>query len=221
MRQRSTRSGPGRRRIVAWRTPFLCGLMVVGLSGCAGGPPPAVPPVPGQTLGGDEGFVVIQVDSELAIERLEANGRPIAFGLQPGQHLWLVRMRAGRQCWTAVRFEIQASNERSIRPEAKGVLNEKEFEFTVEAGAINYPGEIIVRMNAPEYGARSGFSVRNRNHSAIAIRKLMKTHADLLEAHPIRYAGSSGDEFLQFYTKERDRLRGDARVKRASAGESR
>lgn len=221
MRPDPTASRHGRSRRFIRRFASFGSVVLLALTGCASGPPTAVPPGPGQTLAKDEGFVVVHVDTELKLERLEANGRPIALDLHPGRHLWLVRMKAGRQRWTAVKFEVQPENDSPIRPRSKGVLNEQEFEFDVEAGAVNYPGEIIVRMRIPEWGANMGVSVRNRNHSAIAIRELMKSHPALLADHPLRYAGKSGDEFLQFYTKERERLRTDGASERASAEHSR
>ena len=200
------------RRIPSRREPGLTGFLVacllsVGLLACASSAPPAsVTPGPFEPLASDEGFLVVQIDSDLGVERLQAGSGVIARDLQPGRHLWLVRMKVGTYRWSGVRLLAQSQVDNMIRPESVGVLNEKEFEFDVEAGAVNYPGELVIRMNEPESGIVSGVLVRNRNHSAMAIRKLSKSHAPLLAAHPIRYAGSSGDEFLQFYTRERDRV---------------
>lgn len=194
---------------------MACGFGVVllcaVLAGCASSPPVAVPPGAFEPLAADEGFFVVGVDTEVAVERIAAGGQVFATELQPGQHLWLVRMKAGSARWTAVDLVPQLQADTTIRPKAGGVLNEREFEFEIEAGAVNYAGDLVIRLRSARYGIGSGFTVRNRNHSAMAIRKLAKTHAELLAAHPIRYAGSSGDEFLEHYTSVRDRRRKDER----------
>ena len=179
--------------------------LALGLLACASSaPPPSVKPGPFEPLKSDEGFLVVQIDSDLGIERLDAGTRVVVRDLQPGQHLWMIRMQAGSYHWTGVRLIAQSHGTKVIRPDTVGVLEKKEFEFGVEAGAVNYPGEIVIRMDAPEYGLESGVTFRNRNHSAMAIRKLSKSHAALLAAHPIRYSGSGADGFLQFYTRARD-----------------
>jgi hypothetical protein len=206
------------------RSPFvvqgLVVLVALALLACAGGPPLAEPPGPTVPLAADEGFVVIQIDTDVGVEHIQLDHRDIVRDLQPGEHLWLIRMKAGRKRWTSVRLMPQSRTEDAIEPEAKGVLNEKEFEFDVQAGAINYPGELIVRFGVEDFGIGSGVSVRNRNHSAMAIRRLAKSHAKLLADHPLRYAGGSGDEFLQFYTQERDRMKASGGA-RAAAKEKR
>jgi acetyl esterase/lipase len=197
---------------------FVAFAAVLAFLGCASGPPTPVPGGGGEPLSSDEGYLVIHVDTDVAIERIAAGGQDFVRNLQPGRHLWLVRAKAGRARWTSVKLTPQPSNSGPIRPKAFSVLNEKEFEFEVEAGAVNYPGDLVIRLADPDAGIMAGISVRNRNHSAMAVRKLAKTHSGLLAAHPIRYAGSSGDEFLQFYTKERDRLAKNARSRPAKNG---
>ena len=214
------------RRSAGWRVgPIALPFALLGplalIVACAGGPPLAVKPGPFEPLAKGEGFLVVQVDTDLAIERIDAGSHPIVRDLQPGRHLWLVRMKAGKMRWTGIRLVAQAGNTSAIELESQGVLNEREFEFDVEEGAINYPGEIVVRMYTPEWGVGAGVTVRNRNHSAMAVRRLSKSHPELVAAHPIRYAGSSGDEFLQFYTQKRAAVRGEASEGHAGAGGSR
>ncbi|MEZ4334064.1 MAG: hypothetical protein R3F35_20120 [Myxococcota bacterium] len=171
-------------------------------------------PGPFAPLGPSEGFLVVHVETDVAIERLHADSRLIGQALPPGEHLWLVRMKAGRHRWSRIRLVSQAGGESGRRPESKGVLNEQEFTFDVEAGAINYPGAIVVAkfdpgrvlIGIPWWSILTHAEIRNRNHSAMALRSLAKTHPALLAAHPIRYAGRSGDRFLQFYTRERGKL---------------
>lgn len=185
--------------------PAFCLFASLALA-CAKPAPVRVVPGADERLAADEGFVIIAVDTDVGIADLRLDKFSIAGNLQPDRHLWIVKMKAGRYRWRSVRLVAHRAGEKEIRPEAINVLNEREFDFEVEPGYVNYPGEIIVRLNVPQYGIEMGVSVRNRNHSAMAIRRLEKTDAALLGKHPLRYAGMSGDGFLEFYSKSRDRV---------------
>lgn len=170
---------------------------------CVGGPPVAVRPGPFEPLEAGVGFLVVQIDSDVGIERLDLDGRAIVRDLQAGQHLWIIRLEEGSYRWTAARLAPRSVGSGRIETKRIKVLDQEEFEFDVEAGEVNYPGEIVVWLADPDDGIWGGVSFRNRNHSAMAVRKLSESHPELLAAHPLRYAGTRGDEFLQFYTRLR------------------
>ena len=142
--------------------------------------------------------------------------RPIARDLPVGRHLWIIRAKAGQYRWGGIRLLAQDHGSATIRPERKLESGRDEFAFDVEAGKINYPGHLLVRLRAPALGMRSGLSIRNRNHAAMAIRLLSKSHPDLIASRPIRNAGTSGDRFLDFYSRERDRLLAEPSARDAS-----
>lgn len=187
--------------------------------GCAS-PPPAEVVAPGSILALPEnvGIVVIHVDTNAPLIGLDANGKPIAGELAAGRYAWLVRLPAGEYAWTDIAFaaDPKAKSTPSWCPprrvvrfnpltDLQGVEN-SEYEFDVEAGAINYPGELILRAEYNICGTVVGVNIRNRNHSAMAVQSLMKTHTSIVDDLPIRYAGSSGDEFLKFFAQERARV---------------
>ncbi len=200
------------------RHAVALGVLVLMLAGCAGAPPAAIKPGPFEPLAENEGYLVVQIGNSLAVSEVVAGGLVLARDLQPGEHLWLTRVKAGRYRFSSVRIGAVGPRSPVLRPKPFGVLNEREFDFEVEAGKINYPGHLLVRFYDPKAGAGSGIVVRNRNHSAMAIRELSKSHPELIAAHPLRYAGYSGDGFLEFYTRERDRLRKPGQAKADSAG---
>ncbi len=74
----------------------------------------------------------------------------------------------------------------------------------MEAGKINYPGELVIRKSSLSSWRNQILIVRNRNHSAMAVRDLKGSYDALLSALPLHYAGSSGDGFLEYYMKKRD-----------------
>lgn len=197
----------GLRERNAWRPAIAALAAAVLLISCATAPPQAVPPGPFEPLAEGVGFLVIHVDTRFAVEKIDAGRVPIARDLQPGDYLWLVRIQAGRYRWSTVRLAAQTVGSSSIRLEAVAETKEKEFEFAVEPGRINYPGHLVIGSPDHSAGIAAGVEIRNRNHSAMAVRKLLRSHAELMAAHPVHYAGTSDDEFLDFYTRERDRLR--------------
>ena len=74
------------------------------------------------------------------------------------------------------------------------------------AGAINYPGELMLHAEYGRCGEVRTVRIRNRNHSAMALRSLSKSHGPILEHFPLRYGGRSGDGFLEFFDRERARV---------------
>lgn len=177
------------------------------LSACASTPPQAVTPGPFVPLADDEAFLVVHIDTAYGVEKIDAGRIPIARDLQPGSYLWLVRVDAGRYRWSAVRLAAQSIGSDTLRLKATSETKEREFEFTVEPGKLNYPGHLVIEPISEGDSIASGVEIRNRNHSAMAVRALLASHPELLAAHPIHYAGTSEDGFLDFYTRERDRVR--------------
>ncbi|MBW2540598.1 MAG: hypothetical protein JRF15_00780 [Deltaproteobacteria bacterium] len=80
---------------------------------------------------------------------------------------------------------------------------DEELSFEVKAGKINYPGELMIRSGAMSRWGIGDLIVRNRNHSAMAVRELRDSYASILRSFPLHYAGSSGDGFLEYYTRKR------------------
>lgn len=193
-------------RVAAGLSILLGVALGILAAGCAGAPPTPVASGASEPLADDEGFLVVHIDTAITVERVQAGSLEVARDLPAGEYVWIIRAKADRYRWDEVRLAAQLHGTSTIRPEPAGVFNEAEFDFSLEAGKINYPGHLLIELVSPTGGVGSGVSVRNRNHSAMAIRKLAKSHSTLLAAHPIRYAGSSGDGFLEFYTRERDRL---------------
>ena len=186
-----------------------CLLFYLMLSGCATRMEIVEPGTPVE-LREDEGLLIVHVDTDVHLKRISIRSGTVATELPEGDHLWIVRARAGNSGWRRVDFGKEVGRRAYIFVEQWDGLNENEFKFDIKAGRINYPGALIVRSKKSEPGwPRGWISVRNRNHSAMAIRRLLKEHPVLLESLPIRFGGSSGDEFLKFYTTERDRVSSD------------
>ena len=173
--------------------------------------------VPGDVpphLEGEDALLVVHVDSDASIASLEAGGKLVAADLKTGRFIWLVRIPAGRYSWTEVGIAPRVPEKPTVRGcprnRVAGIdprrdlvgVRDAEFEFEVEKGKINYPGELILRVQyEPFCNMAQWLTLRNRNHSAMALQALTKTHAAVLDALPIRYAGASGDGFLDYYSR--------------------
>lgn len=159
---------------------------------CAGPPPRPVPFGMPVELAEDEGLLVVQVDSEIAIESLWLDRVRVSDGLPSGQHLWLIVLKAGDYRWKEIRFGADGrSNHRHVFD------REDDYRMDVVAGHINYPGELVVRT-------QGGIEVRNRNHAGMAVRRLQSLAPGLIRSIPLRHAGASGDTFLDSYRRKLD-----------------
>jgi hypothetical protein len=170
-------------------------------------------------LAEDEGLLVVHVDSDAPLELLAAGDVAVVEDLAKGRYVWIVRLKSGRYAWTQIAFapgEITPEvARRCIRDRVARInplrdlygVDRTEFEFDVKPGMLNYAGELILRVDYHSYcKVAYRMTIRNRNHSAMALRSLLATHPAYLEALPIRHAGRSGDGFLEFYSRERRRL---------------
>jgi hypothetical protein len=189
-----------RRRPAGGGGAFLAALLA-GASACAGAPLPPVAPGAPLELSADEGLLVVQIDTEVPLARVWLD-RAVASGAVPsGRHVWLVRLPSGRYRFSRVAFGSRAGDAQTYRFEP----GDPDVRFDLEAGKINYPGELVIRAHAVARSARGGS--RSGTHSALAVRELRKVAAELLAAFPLRHAGPSRDGFLEHYSRERERVR--------------
>ena len=174
------------------------------LVGCAGVDLSIVSPGRAIELDPDEGLLIIQITTDVPLKEIALDRGSVATDLPSGNHVWVVRAPAGRYSWSVVDMGEILGGKGRLKLDADDWPNEEEFDFEVHPGAMNYPGDLILKTDQMRRSSGRGISVRNRNHSAMAVRRLRKRYADLLDAYPIRHAGTSGDEFLDFFTRERD-----------------
>ncbi len=172
--------------------------LLVGILGCAASlivPIDASGPI---ELAPNEALLIVHIDTEVALERLVLNNRSVARSLAEGRHVWMVRVPVGSYSWKRIEIGKQLRYREKYRLES-----DEEMSFEVEAGKINYPGELVVRRSPQSSWRNRILIVRNRNHSAMVVRDLKGSHDALLSSFPLHYAGSSGDGFLEYYMKQR------------------
>jgi hypothetical protein len=187
---------------VSPRIPILLFWVLVlsEISGCAVS---AILPIDASApieLAPNEALLIVHIDTDVALESLILNNRPVARSLGKGRHVWMVRVPEGSYRWK--RVEIGSGRRRNPWFELE---SDEELRFEVKAGKINYPGELAIRSGPLSWGDNGTLIVRNRNHSAMAVRELRGPYDAVLRSFPLHYAGLSGDGFLEYYMRKRER----------------
>jgi hypothetical protein len=188
--------------VASSRSLILLLLLLIssGIPGCATSP---ILPIDGSApidLAPNEALLIVHIDTDIALEQLVLNNRAVARSIGKGRHAWMVRLREGRYRWR--RIELGSGKRQNLRFELEP---DEELSFVVKAGKINYPGELVIRSGSLSRWGDGTLIVRNRNHSAMAVRALRRRYDRVLRSHSLHYAGASGDTFLEYYERERDR----------------
>jgi dipeptidyl aminopeptidase/acylaminoacyl peptidase len=139
-------------------------------------------------LAADEGLLVVATDTNVALERLTLDGPDGAPALRvarapAGRSVRLFVAREG-----AYRFGALALDGVRGRHMIEGAA------FRVAAGRVNYPGDVVARVDD-----RSEPRVYAANRALGALDALTRRHAALVARYPFAYAGADPDAFPALY----------------------
>lgn len=175
------------------RRAFVAMLVLLAVSICA--PVQArlhlVKPGALPELEAGEGLLVVGVDTDMPLYRVKVRKDGAYFGggdlrnLPKGRSLRLYALPAGRYEWA------------QLNPHALLYYNlrdDAEYEFVVEAGKVNYAGDLQFRGMV---SAQGGLHVANR--SLGVIDWLKQEHPGVYAAHRLAYTGHYPDPFPAFY----------------------
>jgi len=196
---------PATRRVLHL-TPLLLGVLLAGCTTIRFQPVDPTLPI---ALTENEGLLIVHIDTDREILRLGLSAARIDERIAKGRHIWITRAKAGSYSWQSVTLADKRASGERFRLDRKAYPRPKELDFVVEPGVINYAGELIIRF-VSQRGLRQWISVRHRNHAAMALRELPKSFAGILDAYPLRSAGTGDDAFLEFWSSERERIRREA-----------
>ncbi len=174
---------------------FLTPLVLFVLLGCA----PLQPIDSGRPveLSSEQGLLIVDIDTELPIRLLRMTSASPLRDIEQGRHVWMVRLRAGDYRWRELRIDRSGIRGPPVRYE---IPRDEEYDFSVEAGKINYPGQLSIRRARVTYGYWGpDLIIRNRNRLGMALRALRATHEQRLHEHPLTRSGRSEDLFLEYY----------------------
>jgi dipeptidyl aminopeptidase/acylaminoacyl peptidase len=151
-------------------------------------------------LDDDEGLLVVAVDSDIALRRVrvERSSSGLSWASVRGvatdtRALRLYVAPQGKYRWEDVQLEDFDA--------VYDVSDDDEFHFAVQAGRINYPGDLLFR-SVSIYQAR----IHVANRALTVIDWLSREHSALYSKYELGYSGHFGDPFPAFYRAERGRL---------------
>jgi dipeptidyl aminopeptidase/acylaminoacyl peptidase len=178
-----------------WLTAVL--LSLVALPAGAGVrllDPGAPPPKPG------EGVLVVAIDTDVGSEYIDLGAVGAGFGgerfkrIGAGRHQFVLAATPATYRWGKLAVGSTFNSIWSTRY-YYDLGGDPRFRCTVEAGVINYCGDLLVRSTG--YG-RARFAQRNRG--AAALVELRRDAAPAVAAFAWRYRGRYADPFPEYWT---------------------
>lgn len=152
-------------------------------------------------LGADEGLLLVTIDTEFPLEAVYMKHEGAVLNSRvlknpaAGRSTVLVRVAAGRYGWDKLRIGNWA---RSWSWWDYRLGSDPESYFDVRAGAINYPGDLVVRRIT---ASRS--YIQRMDRALLAIDWLESSYPELLKQWPLVYTGPYADPFPAYYLKSR------------------
>jgi len=107
----------------------------------------------------------------------------------------LAVLPAGNYRWTAIEVPSATGDfyyRFRMRPDS-------DWRFKVEAGRINYPGQIIVKGNQRVLSRSRTLWAWTKNRPALALERIRATYPMLLAQYPLANGRSERDDFLERY----------------------
>lgn len=149
---------------------------------------------PGQEvkLKPDEGLIVLAFDGGAGVESvtLKSWGEDARYTIKDpraGKNMRLLAASRGKYFWTRLEQKYVRYSMRS----------DDHLYFTVEAGKVNYPGDLIFRSKWFNQA-----TIHRANRSLALLDWLAKTHPSVASQFEFRYAGKYPDPFPAFYKAE-------------------
>jgi hypothetical protein len=149
-------------------------------------------------LKSNQGILAIHVDSDFPIRRLRFNtGITVARDLSRGEYVALVVVPAGSYRWTTIEVPMRNSDAYyRFR-----MRRDSDWRFKVEAGRINYPGQVIVKGSERTLLRSNSLYAWTKNRPALALERIRATYPSLLTQYPLANGRSERDDFLALYQK--------------------
>ncbi len=148
-----------------------------------------------EPLAEGEGWLAVLIDNDADVSSVRFDG-PGLFGdglvkdLGDGRNVRVLRAKAGKYRWSMLN---RPSPHRNLAGEYFNVRRDAQYEFTVEAGKLNYPGNFIVKST----GLRSIVFYRS-NRALQAMMGLDHTFPGLRGRYPWRNDFNAPDPFEEF-----------------------
>jgi hypothetical protein len=146
----------------------------------------------------DQGILVIHVDSDFPIRRLRFDtGVTAARDLSRGEYLALAVVPAGSYRWATIEVpgRMYGSYYRFR------MHRDSDWSFKVEAGRINYSGQVIVKGDKRTLFRSNTLYALTKNRAALALEQIRATYPTLLTQYPLANGRTERDDFLEHYQR--------------------
>lgn len=148
-------------------------------------------------LADDEGLVIISFfihgyADEVNINRLGAIGGGIKFGpISNDEYFRVLKVKAGTYNWSKIWYSTFFGR-RTFH------VSRRNFDFTVEAGKLNYTGLFVHRSVSLTRALGS-----THDRAAIVLTILEQRYPELLDAYEVTNGLDPDDRFIEFYLREK------------------
>jgi hypothetical protein len=176
---------------------FLVGLALLAATGCQ----TVMMPLPAGSdvhLEPGDGILVVETASDSDITYLRLASRPsgplrVLKNLPQGHHVHLVVLPEGNYRWSRIALPGLTINNRN-HPVRWRLDVDEQWQVSVKAGQINYPGMIVLNRSSWRY-----LSYRVLNRSGELLTSIGELFPGLLTQFEARYGGAGRDDFLEHY----------------------
>ncbi len=151
------------------------------------------------TLKPNEGILVVHVDSDFPIRKLRFSTLATAVAardLSAGEYVAMFVVPAGNYRWTTI--EISAYHGRYYRFRMR---RDSDWNFRVEAGRINFPGQVIVKGSERTLFQSNSLQAWTENRPALALERVRAIYPTLLTQYPLANGRGVRDDFLEHYQR--------------------
>jgi hypothetical protein len=153
--------------------------------------PAAIP----DTIGPDQGMLVLVIDTSTSFQRLKFKKPGDVFAtvatmnVPQGRSVRFISIPPGTYYWDRFEYATLGNYARYV----DFTHGETQLAFRVKAGTISYPGDLYIQ------GHSDGYEVRLLDHSAMLLGDLNEQEKELMRKYGISYTGKGRDRFFVYY----------------------
>ncbi len=143
------------------------------------------------SFGDNRGLLIVHIDTDILLGRVDAGRETIATDIEPGQHIFVVEAPARGYRWSEILVPTSWGGDMIFR-----LRREQQFQFEVHPGQISYPGVLHIRQ-APTSRWGSAMYIRTFSRIGEIEQELYETFPELLEQFQITNGRVGRDDYFR------------------------